>query len=185
MIGEMRDQETAKIAIEASLTGHLVFSTLHTNSAPETAVRLIDMEMDRFNFADAMIGIIAQRLVKRLCDNCKKAIRPRREVYDQLIADFKRDCPQLPDAIPPFEKATLKMKHGCEQCDNTGYRGRIPIHELMLGTPKMKAAIRQGQGVEELRQLALAEGMWTLRMDGIMKVFQGLTDMEQIHKVCM
>ena len=185
MIGEMRDKETAKIAIEASLTGHLVLSTLHTNSAPETAVRLIDMEMDRLNFADAMIGIIAQRLVRRLCEHCSKEIRPRRAAYDQLLADFKRDCPQLPDAIPPFDKAVLKVKHGCEQCDNTGYRGRIAIHEVMVGSPKIKAAIRKNFGVEELRQLALAEGMWTLRMDGIMKIFSGVTDMEQIHKVCI
>jgi type II secretory ATPase GspE/PulE/Tfp pilus assembly ATPase PilB-like protein len=143
------------------------------------------MEMDRLNFADAMIGIIAQRLVRRLCEHCSKEIRPRRAAYDQLIADFKRDCPQLPDAIPPFDKAVLKVKHGCEQCDNTGYRGRIAIHEVMVGSPKIKAAIRKGCGGEELRQLALAEGMWTLRMDGIMKIFSGVTDLEQIHKVCI
>jgi len=185
MIGEMRDQETAKIAIEASLTGHLVLSTLHTNSAPETAVRLIDMEMDRLNFADAIIGVIAQRLARKLCDHCKKAIRPRREVYDQMIADFKRDCPDLPAGIPTFETASLKLKNGCEQCGQTGYRGRIPIHELMVGSPQLKAAIRQGRNVDVLRQLALDEGMWTLRMDGIMKVFSGLTDIEQVRKVCM
>jgi type II secretory ATPase GspE/PulE/Tfp pilus assembly ATPase PilB-like protein len=185
MIGEMRDAETAKIAIEASLTGHLVFSTLHTNSAPETVVRLIDMGMDPFNFADAFLGIIAQRLAKRLCVKCRMSVRPSREEYDALLEDFRHDAGHVSDLIPAFVDATVMRKQGCDHCGGSGYKGRIAIHELMLGTPAVKSAIREGRSVDELRRLALADGMWTLRMDGIMKVFAGLTDMEHILKVCI
>lgn len=185
MIGEMRDKETAKIAIEASLTGHLVLSTLHTNSAPETAVRLIEMGMDRLNFADAVIGIVAQRLTRRLCGHCKKSVRPRREAYDQLLDMYRRDCPTLPESIPPFEDAIFKVKNGCPQCNNTGYRGRLPLHEVMVATPALKTAIRYAKDADELRELALSEGMRTLRMDGIAKVFAGLTDIDQVCKACM
>jgi type II secretory ATPase GspE/PulE/Tfp pilus assembly ATPase PilB-like protein len=185
MIGEMRDTETARISIEASLTGHLVFSTLHTNSAPETVVRLLDMGMDAFTFADAILGIVAQRLPRKLCDHCKKPGRPRRDVYDALIANFVRDAGKVADSIPSFKDATIMLKNGCEQCGGTGYKGRFAIHELLRATPAIRRAIREGAGVEALRQIALAEGMWTLRMDGVMKVFQGMTDLEHIHKVCM
>ena len=185
MIGEMRDVETAKIAIEASLTGHLVFSTLHTNSAPESAVRLIEMGMDPFNFADALLGIVAQRLAKKLCDHCKKSFRPTREQYDELVADFAHIAGRVSELIPSYEDATFMMRSGCDLCGNSGYKGRVAIHELMLTTPELKNAIRQESGVEELRKIALADGMWTLKMDGIMKVFTGVTDMEHILKVCM
>ncbi|MGO9313483.1 MAG: GspE/PulE family protein [Syntrophobacteraceae bacterium] len=185
MIGEMRDSETAKIAIEASLTGHLVFSTLHTNSAPETAVRLIDMGMDPFNFADALLAIIAQRLAKKLCDYCKKPKRPTREEYDEIVAEFVHHSGKMLDLIPPYEDATIMASSGCEHCEERGYNGRIAIHELMLGTPAVKRAIRAGKGAEELKDIALQEGMWTLKMDGISKVFQGLTDLEHVRKVCL
>jgi type II secretory ATPase GspE/PulE/Tfp pilus assembly ATPase PilB-like protein len=185
MIGEMRDPETAKIAIEASLTGHLVLSTLHTNSAPETAVRLIEMGLDSFNFADALLGILAQRLAKRLCDHCKRAVQPKREIYDALVAEFDRVVGQKLDLLPRFEEARLMEKVGCEKCGGSGYRGRIAIHELMTGIPLIKSAIRQVTGVDELRQIALEQGMWTLKMDGIMKVLCGETDMEQVLKVCI
>lgn len=185
MIGEMRDVETAKIAIESSLTGHLVFSTLHTNSAPETIVRLIEMGMDPFNFADALLGIMAQRLARALCDNCKKARQPQRDEYDEIMADLVRICGRIPDIIPPYEETVFMEKTGCEQCGWRGYRGRIAIHELMLGTPQIKRAIREKRGAEEIKLIAIEEGMWTLRMDGIMKVFKGFTDLEQIRKVCL
>jgi type II secretory ATPase GspE/PulE/Tfp pilus assembly ATPase PilB-like protein len=185
MIGEMRDSETAKIAIEASLTGHLVFSTLHTNSAPETAVRLIDMGMDPFNFADALLAIIAQRLAKKLCDYCKKTKRPTREEYDELIVEFVHHSGKMLDFIPPYEDATLMEKSGCGHCEGRGYSGRIAIHELMIGTLAVKRAIREGKGADELKDIALDEGMWTLKMDGICKVFKGLTDIEHIRKVCL
>ena len=185
MIGEMRDPETAKIAIEASLTGHLVLSTLHTNSAPETVVRLIEMGMDPFNFADALIGILAQRLARRLCDQCKQWVRPEREAYDAIVAEFVHIAGQKRDPLPAYEDTNCAKMSGCEQCGGSGYKGRIAIHELMPATPAVKNAIREGARAEELRKIALAEGMWTLKMDGIMKVLNGETDMEQILRVCM
>lgn len=185
LIGEMRDTETARIAIESSLTGHLVFSTLHTNNAPETVVRLIDMGMDPFNFADALVGIMAQRLTKALCNDCKTARRPTLQEYDEIVADIVHMCGRLPDIVPSLENASLMKRNGCEKCGASGYRGRIAIHELMLGTPVIKHAIRERHGVDELRKTAMADGMWTLRMDGIMKVLMGLTDLEQIRKVCI
>lgn len=185
MIGEMRDPETAKIAIEASLTGHLVLSTLHTNSAPETAVRLIEMGMDPFNFADALIGILAQRLAKRLCPACKKPVGAKRELYDRLVEEFDRSAGRKLEVLPAYEDAILMQRNGCEDCGGSGYKGRVAIHELMTAIPSIKRAIRQEARVEELREIALQEGMWTLKMDGIMKVLTGSTDMEQILRVCM
>ncbi|HXE98591.1 MAG TPA: ATPase, T2SS/T4P/T4SS family [Dongiaceae bacterium] len=185
MIGEVRDPETAKIAIEASLTGHLVFSTIHTNTATETAVRLIEMGMDPFNFADALIGILAQRLAKKLCNKCKRKVPAKRELYDELVACFEHIAGSRPDFLPSYEDANLMERNGCDRCGGSGYQGRIAIHELMTATPAIKHAIRQSAGGEELRKLALAEGMWTLKMDGIMKVFHGETDMEHVLRVCM
>jgi type II secretory ATPase GspE/PulE/Tfp pilus assembly ATPase PilB-like protein len=185
MIGEMRDEETAKIAIEASLTGHLVFSTLHTNSAPETAVRLIEMGMDPFNFSDALLGIMAQRLARRLCDNCKKPYHPGREEYDDLVRSYGSQwftAHKMADYLPEL---SLMKKNGCDKCGGTGYKGRIAFHELLAGTKKVKDYIKKSTSVEQLRDLAIEEGMRTLRMDGIMKVFQGITDYEQVNKVCM
>lgn len=185
MVGEMRDVETAKIAIEASLTGHLVLSTLHTNSAPETVVRLIEMGMDPFNFSDALLGIIAQRLVRRLCSACREPVRPSQESYADLVSMFEGEFARHLDLLPRFEQATLMQRKGCEQCAGSGYRGRLALHELLLGSPAIKQAIRKGQAAEAIRQIALADGMWTLRMDGIMKIFAGETDLEQVNKVCL
>ncbi len=185
MIGEMRDAETAKIAIESSLTGHLVFSTLHTNSAPETVVRLIDMGMDAFNFADAILMVLAQRLARTLCDACKKPLKSGRKRYDELIEAFVRESGQGSDLVPSFEKASLMAPVGCERCNGSGYRGRIALHELMVGTPAIKRAIKENADAQKLKALAQQEGMWTLKMDGIMKVLAGYTDMEQILKVCL
>jgi type II secretory ATPase GspE/PulE/Tfp pilus assembly ATPase PilB-like protein len=185
MIGEMRDTETARIAIEASLTGHLVFSTLHTNSALETVVRLIEMGIDPFNFADALLGIVAQRLARRLCDNCKKSVRPDREVYKKIVADFNHDSGEREGILPGYEEVDFKMHYGCDQCGGSGYKGRLPVTEMMLATPAVKEAVRERRGVADLRQLAIEEGMWTLKMDGIMKVMMGQTDMDHILKVCI
>lgn len=185
MIGEMRDAETAKIAIESSLTGHLVFSTLHTNSAPETVVRLIDMGMDSFNFADALLLIVAQRLARKLCDACKKPIKPGREIYDELMEIFVREAGHVSEHLPSYDDAEFMAGTGCEKCSGTGYKGRIALHELMMGTPAVKRAIKTGTGADELKILAQKEGMWTLKMDGIMKVLKGYTDMEQVLKVCL
>jgi type II secretory ATPase GspE/PulE/Tfp pilus assembly ATPase PilB-like protein len=185
MIGEMRDPETAKIAIEASLTGHLVFSTLHTNSAPETVVRLIEMGMDPYNFSDALLGILAQRLARKLCEHCKKPYHPNREEYDELVHGYGKEwftAHSMTDYIPEL---SFMQKEGCEKCGGTGYKGRIAFHELLIGTKTVKDAIKKNTGVEQLRSLAIEEGMRTLRMDGIIKIFRGITDYEQVNKVCL
>jgi len=185
MIGEMRDPVTAKTAINASLTGHLVFSTLHTNSAPETVVRLIEMGLDPFNFADAMLAIIAQRLTRRLCPQCKEPYHPQRSEYDELVEaygpeQFKRD------EMPAFSKGlTLMRAKGCESCDGQGYSGRIAIHELLVNSLQIKEAIKHSTKVDALKQIAIEQGMSTLRMDGIQKIFLGLTDLTQINRVAI
>ena len=185
MIGEMRDVETAQIAIEASLTGHLVFSTLHTNSAPETVVRLIEMGMDPYNFSDALLGILAQRLARKLCEHCKKPYHPDREEFDELVHGYGKEwfaAHSMTDYLPEL---SFMKKEGCEKCGGTGYKGRIAFHELLISTKTVKDAIKKSTGVEQLRSLAIEEGMRTLRMDGIMKVFRGITDYEQVNKVCL
>ena len=185
MIGEMRDAETAQIAIEASLTGHLVFSTLHTNSAPETAIRLIEMGMDPFNFADAMLGILAQRLTRRLCTNCKTAYHPEEKVYDELVQAYGPKFFTTDGFEAYSDQFTLMKATGCPNCDQTGYRGRMAIHELMMGTEDIKVAIKKAMPLEKLRELAIQDGMRTLRMDGIEKVMAGLTDINQIYRVSL
>ncbi len=185
MIGEMRDAETAKTAIEASLTGHLVFSTLHTNSAPETVVRLIEMGMDAFNFADAMLGILAQRLGRRLCEHCRAPYQPTREEYDELVHAYGEKWYER-HGLPAYEDDLRLMKAvGCRSCNNTGYRGRIAIHELLTGSEPVKTGIKKGMMAEDLKNLAIEEGMTTLKMDGIQKVFAGHTDLQQVLRVCI
>lgn len=185
MIGEMRDGETAKIAVEASLTGHLVFSTLHTNSAPETAVRLIEIGIDPFNFSDALLAIVAQRLSRRLCDKCKKPMAVSKHDYEEWIEGFMHETGSVPEELPKLHAANVMTAVGCDECRQTGYKGRIALHEVMIATPAVKAAIRKKADVDILKKTALAEGMWTLRMDGMMKVLKGYTDMEQVNKVCI
>jgi len=185
MIGEMRDAETAKIAIEASLTGHLVFSTLHTNSAPETVVRLIEMGMDAVSFADALLGVLAQRLARRLCMNCKESYHPEMREYEELELQYGPKWFKE-HKVPPYgEDLTLMRVGGCEKCGKTGYKGRLAFHELLIGTPEIKRAIKKEAGAEELRDLAIEEGMRTLKMDAIEKVFLGITDLEQVLRVCL
>lgn len=185
MIGEMRDAETAKTAIEASLTGHLVFSTLHTNSAPETVVRLVEMGMDPYNFADAMLGIIAQRLARRLCDQCRAPYHPSRQEYDALVHAYGRDWFDAHGMPSYSDDLTLMRPVGCRACNQSGYRGRIAIQELLVGSEAIKNAIKRNLVAENLRDLAISEGMTTLRMDGIEKVFCGHTDLEQVLRVCL
>lgn len=183
MIGEMRDPVTAKTAIGASLTGHLVFSTLHTNSAPETVVRLIEMGMDPYNFADAMLGILAQRLARRLCKECKEAYHPTREEYDELVDAYGAERFKI-NNLPAFSKnLTLMKKVGCDVCEGMGYAGRIAVHELLVNSAPIKQAIKRNAGVDEVSRIAVEEGMTTLRMDGIEKIFLGLTDFHQVNRV--
>jgi len=183
MVGEMRDKETVSIGIEASLTGHLVFSTLHTNSAPETITRLLDMGMDPFNFADALLGVLAQRLVRTLCKHCKEKYYPTKEEYDGLVRAYDGDFDAL--GFPYNDDFMLYRAAGCSKCGNTGYRGRTGIHELLEGTDEMKALIQGKAKMEELRAQAVRDGMTTLRQDGIRKVCLGLTDLAQVRRVCI
>lgn len=184
MVGEMRDRETAQIAIEASLTGHLVMSTLHTNSAPETITRLLEMGIDPFNFADSLIGILAQRLVRTICSECKMPYEPSEQEFQEIMEAYGMSKFQgLGVSYGPDLR--LFKGRGCEKCNHTGYRGRMAIHELLLATDRIKEAILRRARVEQVRHLAMEEGMSTLLQDGISKVFQGLTDFRQIRSVCM
>jgi len=203
MVGEMRDAETTGIGIEASLTGHLVFATLHTNSAPESVIRLLDMGMDPFNFADALLGILAQRLAKRLCKECKEAYHPEPEDMKRLLTEYceeltntdswKKDPKGSYEAVyrdwnsryAKDGQFTLYRPKGCPACNDTGYKGRVGLHELMAGTDGVKKLIQEHARVAELVACALNDGMRTLKMDGIDKVLQGITDMKQVHAVCI
>ncbi len=183
MVGEMRDKETAATGIEASLTGHLVFSTLHTNSAPETITRLLEMGMDPFNFADALLGILAQRLVRTVCKDCKEAYHPSRAEYDALVRAYHGDFDAL--GFSYTDDLTLYKPNGCEKCNNTGYRGRTNICELLDGTDDIKTLIQRKATMDEIRKQAGQDGMTTLMQDGIRKVFLGLTDLQEVRKVCI
>ena len=184
MVGEMRDFETAKTGVEASLTGHLVFSTLHTNSAPETITRLLDMGIDPLNFADALLGILAQRLVRTLCKKCKESYHPTLEEYQEIVESYGPELfAQL--NIPYNDDFVLNRPKGCDACDKTGYKGRMGIHELLVGTDEEKRLIQKHAHVEEMRDLAISQGMTTLLQDGIMKAIQGITDFKQIRRVCI
>ena len=185
MVGEMRDHETTQMGIEASLTGHLVFSTLHTNSAPESITRLLDMGMDPFNFADALLAIMAQRLVRTLCKNCKKSFNPSKAEYDELVREYGPELFKKNINIPYTSDLTLYKPEGCDMCNNTGYRGRMGIHELLMGTDRIKEMIQTRATMAEIREQAIAEGMTTLKQDGIEKVFEGHTDLLEVRKVCI
>jgi type II secretory ATPase GspE/PulE/Tfp pilus assembly ATPase PilB-like protein len=183
MVGEMRDHETVATGIEASLTGHLVFSTLHTNSAPETITRLLDMGMDPFNFADALLGVLAQRLVRTLCKDCKEAYHPDREEYDTLVRSYDGDFDAL--GFPYNDDLVLYRPKGCSKCGNTGYKGRTGLHEILVGTDAMRGLIQGRARMEELRNQAMEDGMTTLMNDGIRKTLLGQTDLVQVRKVCI
>lgn len=186
MVGEMRDKETTSIGIEASLTGHLVFSTLHTNSAPESITRLLDMGMDPFNFADAILCILAQRLVRTECKNCKEAYHPSREEYDELVREYGgAEEFEKKVNIPYTDDLSLNKPVGCDVCNNTGYAGRMGIHELLMGTDEMKKMIQMKAKMEDIRNQAIKDGMTTLRQDGIEKIFGGNCDLLQVRKVCI
>jgi type II secretory ATPase GspE/PulE/Tfp pilus assembly ATPase PilB-like protein len=183
MVGEMRDHETVATGIEASLTGHLVFSTLHTNSAPETITRLLDMGMDPFNFADALLGVLAQRLVRTLCKDCKEAYHPDKDEYEELVRSYAGEFDAL--GFPYGDDLTLYRANGCDKCNNTGYRGRTGIIELLDGTDPMKSLIQGKAKMEDIRKQAVTDGMTTLMQDGIRKVFLGMTDLQQVRRVCI
>jgi len=183
MVGEMRDRETVKIGIEASLTGHLVFSTLHTNSAPETITRLIDMGMDPYNFADALLGILAQRLTRVLCPHCKGPYHPDKFEYDHIKDLYGEYFDERLNVSYTDDLMFYKPK-GCKECNDVGYKGRMGLYELLLGDRNMKMQIIDRCLVEDLRQVAIKGGMKTLLQDGIYNTFLGKTDMKQVSSVC-
>ncbi len=183
MVGEMRDHETVSTGVEASLTGHLVFSTLHTNSAPETITRLLDMGMDPFNFADALLGVLAQRLVRTLCKDCKEEFHPDREEYDTLVRAYDGDFDAL--GFPFNDDLVLYRPKGCQKCGNTGYRGRTGLYELLAGTDDMKSRIQGRAKMEDLREQAVKDNMSSLMQDGVRKTLLGQTDLIQVRKVCI
>jgi type II secretory ATPase GspE/PulE/Tfp pilus assembly ATPase PilB-like protein len=184
MVGEMRDHETTAIGIEASLTGHLVLSTLHTNSAPETISRLLDMDIDPFNFADALLGILAQRLIRTLCGKCKEAYHPDREEFENIVEVYGREWfPRT--GIEYTDDLTLYRPKGCKICNDTGYKGRMGIHEFLEGTDEIKKAVQKRAPIDELRLLALEQGMTTLLQDGLQKCFAGIADVKHIRSVAI
>jgi type II secretory ATPase GspE/PulE/Tfp pilus assembly ATPase PilB-like protein len=185
MIGEMRDEETASIGIEASLTGHLVFSTLHTNNAPETVTRLLDMGLNPLNFSDAFLGVLAQRLVRRLCKKCREEFHPSRAEFDEIITDYGSEHFESTGIEFSRDLTLFRAGSGCEACSGTGYRGRLGIHELMEGTDEIKRMIKKQASSEMLFEQSIGEGMTTLKQDGIMKVFQGITDISEVRRVCI
>jgi type II secretory ATPase GspE/PulE/Tfp pilus assembly ATPase PilB-like protein len=193
MLGEIRDDETAKMAVEASLTGHLVLSTLHTNSAPETVTRLLDMGMDPFNFADSLLAVLAQRLVRKNCSACKTSRPATADEIEELLGDYMH----VFGAEAPVTRADVLagwIRHhavdgrlmcfksqGCERCDHTGFKGRAGIHEMMVVSRDIRRLIQNGANAEQLQAAAMKEGMRTLRQDGIEKVLSGTSTIEEVR----
>jgi type II secretory ATPase GspE/PulE/Tfp pilus assembly ATPase PilB-like protein len=184
MVGEMRDKETAEIGIEASLTGHLVMSTLHTNSAVETITRLLDMGCDSFSFADAMLGVLAQRLTRRICKDCKEQYVGTDIEYEEIRQGYG---PEHWDklGIPKDNTFRLTRGKGCETCNRTGFKGRVALHELLLGSDNLKRLIQTKARTEDMLQNAIKEGMTTLMQDGVQKVLLGLTTFKEVKAVAI
>ena len=194
MVGEMRDSETAHIAIEASLTGHMVMSTLHTNSAPESVIRMLDMGLDPFNFADALVGVLSQRLARRLCPDCKQPYTPDTDELQQIASDYAAGTGLAPDALlAPWRTRfvpagatgwVLYRAQGCSHCDHTGYKGRVGIYELMAASPGIKKLIQTRAPVDQLFEAATAQGMLRLLQYGLLKVLEGVTDQRSVRGAC-
>ncbi len=202
MVGESRDKETVSMGIEASLTGHLVFSTLHTNSAPESITRLLDMGMDPFNFADALLGILAQRLARRLCD-CKEAYHPNTSEINSFIVEYADELRHTPAWKADFSGEAQKLFEdwverygnngklrfykpvGCDNCNKTGYKGRLGLHELLIADDRIKKLVQERARVAEIFAAAVESGMRTLKMDGMEKILLGQTDLKQVRSVCI
>jgi type II secretory ATPase GspE/PulE/Tfp pilus assembly ATPase PilB-like protein len=184
MVGEMRDQETASTAIEASLTGHLVLSTLHTNSAPETVTRLIDMGLDPFSFADALLGVVAQRLARGLCKQCREPYSASATETEELAESYGPEL--FKELLQRQETSELRLWRavGCNACNRSGYKGRVAIHELLVTDAGLKTAIQHKAPVHDIRKLAIEGGMTTLLQDGIEKILSGHTDQKQVLAVC-
>nr|MDP2191743.1 ATPase, T2SS/T4P/T4SS family [Rhodoferax sp.] len=202
MVGESRDKETVAMGVEASLTGHLVFSTLHTNSAPESITRLLDMGMDPFTFADALLGVLAQRLVKKLC-TCKESYVPDNKELRLFLAEYAEEMKHSAAWKADYEGESQKLFErwhqlyaqdgqlrfyrpvGCDKCNKIGYKGRIGLHELLIATDDIKKLIQEHAHLTELFAAAVEGGMHTLKMDGMEKVVMGLTDIKMVRAVCI
>lgn len=202
MVGESRDKETVSMGVEASLTGHLVFSTLHTNSAPESITRLLDMGMDPFNFADALLGILAQRLAKKLCD-CKESYAPDGSELKKFLAEYAEELRHSKAWKADYDGETQKLldswveaygqdgqlkfyrAKGCDKCNNTGYKGRIGLHELLIADEAIKKLVQERARVAEIFAAAVETGMRTLKMDGMEKIMLGMTDLKMVRSVCI
>ncbi len=183
MVGEMRDEETASTAVEASLTGHLVFSTLHTNSAPETVTRLLEMGLDPYSFSDSLVCILAQRLARRLCPDCKESVQIESSEFNDLVEEYGHD--EFKFTGIGHDQINVFRAVGCDRCGHTGYRGRLGIHEVLECTPKLKGLIKRRADTDSVRDQAATDGMTTLKQDGILKVLQGLTDIHEVRRVCI
>jgi type II secretory ATPase GspE/PulE/Tfp pilus assembly ATPase PilB-like protein len=202
MVGESRDKETVSMGVEASLTGHLVFSTLHTNSAPESITRLLDMGMDPFNFADALLGILAQRLAKKLCD-CKDAYLPDTAEFKSFMDEYAQELhhsaawkkdgssesqklhDQWLDMYGKNGRLVFYRAVGCDKCNTSGYKGRIGLHELLIVDDAIKKLVQQRARIAEIFAAAVESGMRTIKMDGMEKIMQGLTDLKTVRSVCV
>jgi len=203
MVGEMRDKETTSTGIEASLTGHLVFATLHTNSAPESIIRLLDMGMDPFNFSDALLGVLAQRLARRLC-SCKQTYTPEsaeltsflREYCEELMstARFKADPKGAMEAVykewvrvygNDKGQLTFYKPAGCDKCSGSGFKGRCGLHELLIANDKVKKLIQEHARVADILAQSLEDGMRTLKQDGMEKCLSGITHIKEVRSVCI
>ena len=184
MVGEMRDKETAEIGIEASLTGHLVMSTLHTNSAVETVTRLLDMGCDSFSFADAMLGVLAQRLTRRICKDCKEQYVGTAVEYEEIRQGYgPAHWDKL--GIPQDNTFHLARGKGCETCNRTGFKGRVALHELLLGSDRIKRMIQSKAKTEEMVKAAIEDGMTTLLQDGVHKALLGHTTFKEVKAVAI
>ncbi len=196
MVGEMRDSESIRIGIEASQTGHMVLSTLHTNGAAESVIRLLDMGMDPFVFTDTLTGVLAQRLTRTLCTHCSESFVADDEMLEHLFDEYRQELPE-DETLRTAAIENLKQQYqngegeivlhravGCDQCDHTGYHGRIGVHELLIVDDAIRHAIIERQNTLSIEHLAIKAGMHTLKQNGIEKILAGLTDLHQIHRVC-
>jgi type II secretory ATPase GspE/PulE/Tfp pilus assembly ATPase PilB-like protein len=184
MIGEIRDRETADAAVEASLTGHLVLSTLHTNSAPETVTRLLEMGLDPFTFGSSLLGVLAQRLVRRICEKCAESYSPSAEDFQELRTQFG-DNARFDALKVDRKRVTLSRGKGCEACFNTGYRGRVGIHEFLVVSPLLRKLIQQKGQADAIGKLGRDGGMLTLKQDGIRKILKGKTDLKEVMSITL
>ena len=183
MVGEMRDLETASTAIEASLTGHLVFSTLHTNSAPETVTRLLDMGLDPFSFGDSLVAVLAQRLARSLCMQCRERVPGTAEDFGEFAAAYGEEALSTDFGIAFGSEFRVWRAKGCDACGGTGYKGRLALHELLIADTELRHAIARKAPVAEIRRLAVERGMKTLLADGVAKAIAGATDLKQVLAV--